>query len=365
MIIKIKKIVPGVLLSAAIALSGMYLSDLIGKEIMGFKKSPISAIMVSIILGLIIGNIIKLPEFFNEGIQFSLKFILRFGIICLGIRLGLLDILKIGAIGIPLIILCIVSALVIVNYLSKLIDVPSKMAALIAVGTSICGATAIVATGPAINAKKEEITYAIANITIFGIIAMFAYPFLANYIFSGDELSAGLFIGTSIHETAQVAGAGLIYAEQFNAPQSLDIATVTKLVRNTSMMIVIPLMSYLYHSKEQGNEKQKLSVFQMFPLFILGFILLGIVRSIGDYGIAISNLAFGLLDVDHWKETISVIKLTAEYSLGIAMAAVGLSTNLVSLRQLGIKPFYVGFAAALSVGVVSIIGINLIQIFIL
>ena len=360
----IKKIVPGILLSATIAISGVYLSEIIGKEIMGFKKSPISAIMISIILGLIIGNVIKLPEIFNEGIQFSLKLILRFGIICLGIRLGLLDILKIGVIGIPLIILCIVSALVIVNYLSKLIDVPSKMAALIAVGTSICGATAIVATGPAINAKKEEITYAIANITIFGIIAMFAYPFLANFIFSGDELSAGLFIGTSIHETAQVAGAGLIYAEQFNAPQSLDIATVTKLVRNTSMMIVIPLMSYLYHNKEQGDTKQKISVFQMFPMFILGFIFLGIFRSIGDYGISTSNFAFGLLDAESWKESISIIKLIAEYSLGIAMAAVGLSTNLVSLKKLGIKPFYVGFAAAASVGAVSIVGINIIQIFI-
>ena len=130
----------------------------------------------------------------SKGIKFSLKFILKLGIICLGIRLGFLDILQVGVIGIPLIITCIVFSILLVNYFCRILNVPSKIGSLIAVGTSICGASAIVATSPAINANKEEVTYAIANITIFGIIAMFIYPFLGHYLFKGDDLSIGLFL---------------------------------------------------------------------------------------------------------------------------------------------------------------------------
>jgi len=235
------------------------------------------------------------------------------------------------------------------------------MAALIAVGTSICGASAIVATAPAINADKEEVTYAIANITLFGVLAMFFYPFLANYIFQGNEYAVGLFLGTAIHETAQVAGAGLIYAEQFNAPEVLDIAAVTKLVRNTSMLIIIPLIAFMYHKNLKTAENiNNISIFSMFPFFILGFIAMGIIRTTGDITLQSSGSSFGVLGANEWVATISFIKQTAEISLAIAMASLGLSTNLKSLASLGVRPFYLGFIAATSVGIVSFLTIKLI-----
>ncbi len=361
---RIYRTLPGVFFSFIIAYSGIYLSSFIGSEILNLKKSPISPIMLSIIIGLLIANIIKIPSIFSDGIKFSLKFILRLGIICLGIRLGLLDILKVGIIGIPLIIACIIISILLVNFFCRLLDVPSKIGSLIAVGTSICGASAIVATSPAINANKEEVTYAIANITIFGIIAMFIYPFLAHYLFNGDELSIGLFLGTSIHETAQVAGAGLIYSEQYSAPITMDIATITKLVRNISMIVVIPFISYLYLKNNNNKKNNKPSILSMLPIFIIGFIIMGLMRSIGDYGIQSSNQAFGIFLNDQWQSIIHYIKSIAEYSLAIAMAAVGMSTNLVSLRSLGIRPFYVGFTAAVCVGIVSYIGIMILNYFI-
>ena len=280
MLFSIYRILPGIFFSFIIAYVGIYLSNFIGSIFFNLNKSPISPIMLSIIIGLIIGNMIKIPSIFSEGIKFTLKFVLRLGIICLGIRLGFLDILKVGVIGLPLIIACIIISILIVNYFCKLLNVPSKIGSLIAVGTSICGASAIVATSPAINANKEEVTYAIANITIFGIIAMFVYPFLANYIFNGDELSIGLFLGTSIHETAQVAGAGLIYSEQYSSPATMDIATVTKLVRNISMIAVIPLISFLYLKKNIDKINNKPSIFSIFPIFIIGFIVMGLIRSV-------------------------------------------------------------------------------------
>ena len=352
---------PGILLSCFVALIGIYFSDYLGTKMMGFDKSPISSIMLAIIIGLLVGNIFNISEKFKVGIDFSIKKILRFGIICLGIRLGLGDIVNLGLVALPLIIICLASALLIVIYLSKKINVSSKMAALIAVGTSICGASAIVATAPAINADKEEVTYAIANITLFGILAMFFYPFLANYVFQGNEYAAGLFLGTAIHETAQVAGAGLIYAEQFNAPEVLDIAAVTKLVRNTSMLIIIPLIAFMYHKNLKTAESiNNISIFSMFPLFILGFIAMGIIRTTGDITLKSSGSSFSVLSANEWFATISFIKQTAEISLAVAMASLGLSTNLKSLASLGVRPFYLGFVAATSVGIVSFLTIKLI-----
>ena len=155
MLFSIYRILPGIFFSFIIAYVGIYLSNFIGSIFFNLNKSPISPIMLSIIIGLIIGNIIKIPSTFSEGIKFTLKFILRLGIVCLGIRLGFLDILKVGMIGIPLIIACIIISILLVNYFCKLLNVPSKIGSLIAVGTSICGASAIVATSPAINANKE------------------------------------------------------------------------------------------------------------------------------------------------------------------------------------------------------------------
>ena len=132
------------------------------------------------------------------------------------------------------------------------------MSYLIAIGTSVCGATAIVATAPVINAKKTEIAYAIANITLFGVIAMLIYPYFAEWYFNNNGLDAGLFLGTSIHETSQVAAAGLIYDQQFNNPETLDVATVTKLIRNTFLVILIPLFAYLYNRGEVKDKKLSL-----------------------------------------------------------------------------------------------------------
>ena len=125
------------------------------------------------------------------------------------------------------------------------------MAYLISIGSTVCGTTAIMATAPVIGAKKNEVSYAIANITLFGILSMLLYPYFANHYFDAEPMFVGLFLGTSIHETSQVAAAGLIYDQQFNSPETLNIATVTKLIRNTFLVIMIPLFALsLIHISE-------------------------------------------------------------------------------------------------------------------
>ena len=232
----------------------------------------------------------------------------------------------------------------IVRKLRDYFEVSDNLSLLIAVGTSICGATAIVALAPAINAKKEEISYAIANITIFGLIAMFLYPLLAFTVFDDNSLAVGLFLGTSIHETAQVAGSGMIYAEQYENPTVLDIATVIKLVRNTMMVILIPLLAY--KAKKESRMQNKINIGTIFPYFIIGFLAFGFIRSIGD------QFEY-LIGSEFWNSFIYNIKSSAEILLVTAMSGVGYNTNLDKFKNLGLKPFYLGFMASISVGIVS------------
>jgi uncharacterized integral membrane protein (TIGR00698 family) len=341
-------IAPGLILAIVLAFGGQFLSDFIGVTLMGLPKSPISAIMMAIILGIIVRNTITLPASFQPGIRFGLVRVLRLGIVLLGIRLSLGEVGAIGLQSLPVIIGAVASALLIVTYLSRRLGLSGKLGTLLAVGTSICGATAIVATAPTIAAKDDEVAYAVACVTLFGVVAMLVYPFAAHWMFSGDTFKAGLFMGTSVHETAQVAGAGLVYQQYYSNPQALDVATVTKLVRNLGMLVIIPLMSILYHrSSSEGTEAPKW--WTMIPLFVVGFACMSLLRTVGDMG----DLAFGFLPPETWKEIVGVTKEVAEICLAIAMAAVGLGTSIRGLASIGLKPLAMGLVAALLVGGVS------------
>jgi uncharacterized integral membrane protein (TIGR00698 family) len=353
-------LLPGIGLAAIIAFLGIQGSEWIGRNVLNLEKSPISGIMIAIIIGLIIGNLVVLPAWIKPGVQFSLKIILRAGIILLGIRLSLSDIVKFGSLAIPLIMVCITGALLITLWLGRRLELSPRMSALVAVGTSICGATAIVATGPAIDAKEEELTYAIANITVFGILAMLIYPYLAHALFATNQTAAGLFLGTSVHETAQVAGSGLIYSQLYQAEQALNVATLTKLIRNACMMFVVPLLAYLYQNNASTAEKKKINILKLFPLFILGFLLMAIIRTIGDVTLE-NGAAYGFLSSADWSSLTKTVQQWSEIFLAMAMAAVGLGTSFRQLQKLGLKPFYVGFGAAAVTGLLSIIGILILQ----
>jgi len=367
---KIHTILPGLVVVILLAIISMWLSDLIGVSLMGFEKSPISAVMICLILGLVIRNVFKLPTALNVGFKFSVKKLLRLGIILLGIRLSIFSVFELGLIGIPIVLICIVSALIITTFLNKKLDQPKRLGTLIAVGTAICGVSAIVATSPVIDAKEEETAYAVAVITVFGLIATIGYPIIAYFIFGGDATKAGLWLGTSIHDTSQVTGAALVFADFWSLPLGLDVATITKLVRNVFMILVIPLMAFLYvknqmkEATESGeiksNAKSKVNIKKLIPVFVIGFLLVSIFRSIGDAGITTTNLAFGMLGEDSWSGLIKIVKDFASILFVVALGGVGLSTNFSNFKGLGIKPFLVGLFAALTTGVVSFISVSLL-----
>ncbi len=223
--------------------------------------------------------------------------------------------------------------------------------------------SAIVAAAPAIEADDEEIAYSVGVITVFGIAAMLAYPYLAFRIFGGDPVKSGLFLGTAIHETAQVAGAAVLFADTFALPRGLEVATVAKLVRNVLMAVVIPAMALRYarQSTDPAKPGAEASTFtQLFPVFILGFLGMAVIRSIGDASLAGGGRALGLWDQNAWAAAVGGIKEWAVNLMVVALAGVGLSTRLSALRKLGAKPLVVGLGAALMVGVVSAAAILLL-----
>ncbi|WP_440652548.1 YeiH family protein [Candidatus Pelagibacter sp. HIMB1542] len=338
-------LLPGIILAFVLYTLSQGFNNIIGIELLGYEKSPISTAMIAILLGMFFGNVFKIRESFIRGLDFTQKNILKLGIICLGIQLKPFEFLEFGAIAIPLIVICIVSVLVVIKLLIKRLKIPTRMAYLISIGSTVCGTTAIMATAPVISAKKNEISYAIANITLFGILSMLIYPYFANFYFNGEPLLIGLFLGTSIHETAQVAAAGLIYDQQFNSPETLNVATVTKLIRNTFLIIMIPLFAYLYN-RGQSKEK-KYSIIDIFPYFVLGFVAMIIVRNVGDQ-IFITN------NSEIWLSTLDGIKSLSKIFLTMAMAAIGMSTNLRDIKNMGYKPFVVGFIGMATVGIVCL-----------
>ncbi len=362
-------LIPGVFLAFLIWYFSEGLSNFIGKSLMGFKSSPISTIMLTIIIGLLVRNLIGLPSTLVPGTSFCLKKLLRLGIILLGIRLSFFDVLKIEAIGIPIVLICIATGLIASTYATRLLRLPGRLGTLIAVGTGICGASAIVAAAPAIDATDEEVTYAVANITLFGIMAMFLYPYFADILFTGNQILAGLFLGTSIHETAQVAGGGIMYDQYLasksvaalatawgaSAPHGSDVAIVTKLTRNAFIAMVIPIMAF-YYAKKNSHPGQRVRFSRKyFPFFILGFLFLAGFRTVGEMTLGgPGRMALGAMDQAQWKYLVEQAGNLGGIFLAVAMAGVGLGTSFRNLKTLGIKPFFIGILTAFAVGVVSL-----------
>jgi len=343
------------ILGIFLALVLMFLSKLIADSLdkVLVIENPVSMIMIAIVLGLIVRNTLKLSVKFNPGISFGLRKLLQLGIILLGIRLSIYSVLKISITAAGLVAVCIASALAITIFLSGKIGVSDKLGTLIAAGTSICGASAIVATAPTIEAEEEETAYAIATITIFGLIVTIVYPYLVEWVLHLSPEKAGFFLGTSVHETAQVTATAFIYDQLWNYKLAGnmtggDIAITVKLIRSTFMIAVIPFLGFWFarkQTKTAGNKENKIRILKYIPVFVIGYLIMAAVRSTGD-------AVFGTND--YWTGFWKFTKTTAGYVITTFIACIGLSTDIKKLVELSLKPFLSGLIASSSVGAVSL-----------
>ncbi|MHB9071862.1 MAG: YeiH family protein [Sedimentisphaerales bacterium] len=325
-------IIPGVILAVFVAIPSVFLGQL---------YKPIGAVAYAIIIGFLIRNIFGLKPIFETGNKFAIKKLLRLAIVLLGVRLYFVDILKIGMSSILIIICCIVCAIGLTMYIAKLFKLPKKIGILIGVGTTICGNSAIIATAPIIEAEDEDVAFAVSTITLFGLIAVLLYPILGRFL-SMSDTTFGTWAGTAINDTSQVVTAGYIFSEDAG-----NVATVVKLTRNLFIVPVIILMGFICNrNRPQGETKKEANFLQYFPLFVLGFIAMGILRSMDVFSL----------------KGIFLIKETSSYLIVICVAAIGLGTSLKSMKKVGWVPFYVGLCASTTMAVLSYVLIRVFNI---
>jgi uncharacterized integral membrane protein (TIGR00698 family) len=345
---------------AGIALSGA--TAAVGFEIASALTSglavPISGIPVSILLGMTVKNTLGYPDVCKPGITFSTKKILQAGIVAVAAKLSFVELLTTGSTGIPVVLASVGAGLLFIPAAGRLAGLPADMTYLLTAGTSICGVTAITALAPAIQASNRATAVAVANTVAFGTIGMLAYPYLFHFLCGSSE-QVGMCLGVAIHDTSQVLGSAMAYKETFGDDTAMRVAAVTKLTRNLGLAFAIPALTLAHRravdvtSREQQVDKpgekvpetiSGLASFQQYvPPFLIAFIGMTALRSVGDYSLG--------TDAELYHQIMNFIgNDVSKYALGTAMAGVGLSTSVESLRGVGWKPFAVGGAGSLVVG---------------
>jgi uncharacterized integral membrane protein (TIGR00698 family) len=321
-------------------------------NVISLKLNEISILISSTFLAVILGILIRNTKLMNSNIDefasIGLKHILKVGIVFLGIRLSFHEFLNYGVSSILIIIINnILLVFIFLTLVRNILKIKNSLTYLIAIGTGICGVTAIIAASSVIKSNKNEISYAVGVITLFGLITMFAYPYLAHILFENDSIKAGIFLGTSIHDTAQVTAAGMNYAEIFKDQKVFDAAITTKLIRNSFLVIAIPILAIMLNNKK--NTKIKNSFINHFPFFVFGFVFFVLVRSLGDIYLINHEVYFS-----GWSTIIFLLENLSKWFILIAMVALGIKTDLTQIVNLGPKPLLAGFAAAILVGMSSI-----------
>ena len=339
----------GINLVLALALLSRFLHGVIPSPVL---SKLISEILIAVILGLYVGNAFNISEQVRAGASFAVHRLLRLGIILLGLRLSLQDVAATGGKALLLVLVCITLALSIAYLAGRIFKVPPRLAALIGVGTAICGNTAIVATAPVIDATEEEMGFAVATITLFGLLAVLVYPIIGQAIGLSDRLF-GLWAGTAVNDTSQVVAVSAIYSET-----SLNVATIVKLTRNTLMAPLMIVIGLIYArasgEKKNGESKTRINWSKLIPGFVLGFLLMALIRTLG--------ITFGFLpqsisqpgDLTVAASILTGIDAISKFLILMALTGVGLNTKLSSLRRIGFKPLLVGTFVALLLAVISL-----------
>ncbi|MGH8236009.1 MAG: YeiH family protein [Steroidobacteraceae bacterium] len=348
----LRQVAPGIAFALVLALCAQLIADGVSTWTSGGKVMVLSPVLCAVLLGAIWRNGFGLPRQLDQGLQWVMHVLLKAGIALVGLRLTLTGAGEIAVTAAPVVVGCIGIALASGALMARLFEVPRRLALLLCVGTAVCGCTAVVALAPVIRARHEETGFAIVCVVAFGCIGMLLYPWLASYLFGASSTHVGVFLGTAIHDTSQVVGAALIYSQQHAAPDVLSAASVTKLLRNLSIAVLIPAAAWLAREPAALGATAQRSSFAV-PLFVVGFMLLIVLRTAGDAVFADSTASF------YWHELIGAGQLVSELLLICGMTAVGLSVSFAQVRGIGPKPF----AAGLSIAVIvcaSSIGLTLL-----
>ncbi|MGJ5177939.1 YeiH family protein [Bradyrhizobium oligotrophicum] len=321
---------PGLALSAAIAAGAFGLRLLPGLGLF-------SPMILAIVAGMALHNIVGTPRRAKPGVTFAMRRVLRTAIILLGLQLTATQIVEVGARGLGVIALSLTGTFLFTVWMGRLLGVDRKLAELIAAGTSICGASAVIATNTVTRAPDEDVAYAVACVTVFGSIAMVAYPLLPTLLHL-DAHAFGLWSGASIHEIAQVVAAAFQGGQQAG-----EFGTVAKLARVMLLAPVVLTLGLLATRRARHAGHGHAGAQPPLPWFVFGFIALVAVNS--------------LITVPAEAKTVIVTATT--FLLSMALAAMGLETDFGKLKAKGLRPLALGLAAFLFIASFSLMLVKL------
>lgn len=345
----LKKNTAGIILCALIALSATILSTLkLGNFSLEMIGAPVMSILFGMIISLAVPKLAK-SEIFNKGIKFTSKKILQWAVIVLGFTLNLNSIVKVGGKSLPVIVCTISISLIVAFIMMKVLKVNSKTAALIGIGSSICGGSAIAAAAPVIDADDEDVARSISVIFLFNILAALIFPTLGYSIGFGTEGFA-VFAGTAVNDTSSVTATASTAENLYHTSGILSAAVTVKLTR-TLAIIPITLILAIYRTKKEKNKSDSKSNFsfkKIFPWFILYFITASLITTL------ITNCTSGNFTNLYSDNFVSTMKILAKFFIAMAMSAIGLNTNIINLVKNGGKPILLGLCCWVSITLVSI-----------
>jgi uncharacterized integral membrane protein (TIGR00698 family) len=343
---------PGLLVAVALALAARALADRFAAGVAGLPKFPLSPVMCAVLLGMVWRNTLGVPSWATQGLNWAMHRLLRIGIALVGLRLTLGFATAIAATALPVALSCLSVALAAGLAISRLFAVPRRLGLLLAVGTAVCGCTAVVAMSPVIRARHAETAFAVTCVVLFGCIAMLLYPWVAGHFLAASPVHAGIFLGTAIHDTSQVIGAALIYSQQAGAPTALAAASVAKLLRNLSIAVLIPAAAWLtqrHEAREAGGGDEGATSAAprppLVPFFVLAFLGFIVARTAGDALLSQQPL---------WQAFVNRGYTASDLFLTCGMTAVGLSVSFVDMWRIGWRPLAAGFVVATLVGACSL-----------
>src|SRR5580658_4925309 len=317
------ELLPGLALLAAVGYAGKFMERTInvyGKA-HHLTLPNIEYVLWAIVIGLVISNITGVPAIFKPGVA-TYEFWLKTGIVLLGSRFLLGDVVKLGGVSLVLVAIEIAVSLAFMTALGRAFKLKPKLTDLLAVGSSICGVSAIIAAKGAIDADDEDASYAIAAILSLGAISLFVFPLVGHWLRLSD-LSYGLWAGLGIDNTAEVTAAGALYSDA-----AAKVAVLAKTARNA--MIGFVVLGYASHGarkeKTEGVTNRAAFLWQKFPKFVLRFLLISAIATAHVFS---KDQLLSLANLSRW-------------AFLLTFAGVGLRTNIRELGKQGFRPFFVG-----------------------
>ena len=330
------KLLPGLALLFGIGYAGKLTEQLLrdyGKS-HHLALPNIEYVLWAILFGLVVSNVLRVPEVFKPGIA-TYDFWLKAGIVLLGARFLLGDVVKLGRVSLALVGIELLVAIAIMTVIGRWFRLKPKLISLLAIGSSICGVSAIIASKGAIEADDDDATFAIAAILALGAFGLFAYPAIGHFLHMSDR-AFGVWAGLAVDNTAEAAAAGAIYSDAAG-----KVAVLTKSTRNAMIGFVVLAYALYWASRGQAHAVTHKAAFlwHKFPKFVLGFLLVSLLATVGAFsGPQIASLG----NLSKW-------------AFLLCFAGVGLKTDFREIRKQGVRPFVVGALAELTITVVTLL----------